>query len=311
MTGSGKYIFILVGLIGISMALALTKGGQRTSSFDRDLFQVSDTAAIERIQIEQVDESIVVLKTDKGWTVRDSLKADESLVQVLGAILSQVQVVRPVSQINLEDIRKDMMEKGSKVEIGMAGQTRKFYTGGNTSKSQAYFADETLEDIYIVGIPGYNNYLSGIFELSANQWRDRVLFDSDFRTLKLWRINYLADEKTDLELYFEGREIKVRGIVDADSATVNNYVSDLSGFQVNDYLDAGQFPRYDSLLSVQHLAILEIKDIDANKNHQLKLYPKIAGERFYMLESAKNDRIVIDEKRIEKLLKEPQSFATK
>ncbi|UXP32523.1 DUF4340 domain-containing protein [Reichenbachiella agarivorans] len=309
MTKIQKLIGTLVVLVAFSLSLWIWDGKGVQGSFDRSIFVIEDTAAISAIHIQSKVQDISVQRDGQRWTLNDSMAIDPSLIQISESVLSQVSVLRPISQLNIDEVRKQLLESGQKITITMDGHDRVFYAGGNLQKTQSYFGDADLQNVYLVGIPGYSNYVSGIFELTANQWRDRLLFNSNFRSLQSLQIAYA--DGSDLEIRFKDRFFTVDQIQKIDTAVLTSYINSLEGFQLNDYLKAGEFPRYDSLLKTEPLAHLSIRDIDLDKNRELDVYPKIAGERFYLLSDRKGDMIVVDQNRIQKLLVTPDQFEYK
>lgn len=304
-----KHIAVLVGLVLVSLGLFFL-GNQKGSqaSFDTVLFQVKDTAGLKHIHVERKG-SVLDIAKGESWALDNGDKVDLSLIRVTKAIMSQVQVVRPVSKLSFDEIKNDLKTKGSKVTITTDEGDLAFIAGGNANKSVCYFADSDLSEIYVVAIPGYQNYLSGIFELTRNQWRDRLLFDSNWRSIQNLNIDYATGDQ--LEIYFDKKMLAVRGVSHLDTAAFMSYLGQYQQFLLNDYLDEGQYPRYDSLASQEPLATLTIKDLDVDLSRTLRVYPLISNEKFYLLKDEKEQMIVLDKQRVEQLLQKPKYFAVK
>ncbi|PIB36032.1 hypothetical protein BFP72_11810 [Reichenbachiella sp. 5M10] len=294
-----KLTGILALLIIVSAALFYFDGEER-DSFDRSIFAIEDTASVSSIVIQGPQGLLQVQRQRGGWQLNDTLLADPALIKVVFSIMQQVRVQRPVSQLNLERIQKSLRESGQKISVVANGETNEWYAGGDLSKSQAYFGDESLSQVYLVGIPGYNHYVSGVFELTPNQWRDRLLFDSNFRSLQELNISYADGES--LKIDFEDRFFKVNALEHIDTTQLMTYINGLEKFQLNDYLTPGDYPRYDSLAKTMPVARLILRDIDERKNRDLEVYAKIPGERFYLLTNRSGDRIVVDQERLNSLL---------
>lgn len=301
-----KLGLVLIALILVSIALFFVENKSISRSFDQDVFTIVDTASIEGIRIDKQGVDIRRTNDGKSWLLNDSLAIDPSLIDILFVIMSQVQVQRPVSTLNLEEIKRDLIDKGKKVVFNLGDKTLTLYTGGNASKTKSYFANEDLNEVFIVEIPGYNNYLSGIFELTKGQWRSRRLFNSNWRSLQVLEIDYEVGD--DLNIRFKDRFFEVEGVSQPDSTLLADYINQFENFKLNDYLEAGNHSRYDSLLSTKEIALLRIQDIDVSKNKTFKVYPIIRGENFYLLVDAQEQMIVIDQKRVERILKRPQDF---
>ncbi|WP_420580775.1 hypothetical protein [Reichenbachiella sp.] len=309
MTKIKKLSFVFVGLLVISLLLKWTGNKERIVSVDKNLFTVADTASMSGIVIQSDGQEIAIQRKNEDWLINNKYKVDPQLIYLSQRILNAVQTQRPVSKSNFESLKNELKKDGKVVTVEFSsGAEKKFYAGGNAAKTTAYFGNEDLSKIYTVAIPGYKSYLSGIFELSLNQWRDRVLFASSWRTIQELTIDYAASELNDLTISFEDKFLAVKGVSSLDTAALMNYLQPLEFFQLNDYLNAGAFPRYDSLMLVNPIAQIILKDINQENNRQLKVYPKIDGERFYLLTNQSKEMMVVDEGRMLRLLSQPNQF---
>lgn len=312
MTKIKKLSFVFVGLFVISLLLTWTGKKDRIVSVDKDLFSIADTTLMSGIVIQSESKDISIQRGSNVWQINGRYKADPQLIYLSQRILNAVQTQRPVSQSNLVAIRNELKKEGAKVKVQFStGEEKRFYAGGNAAKTTAYFGNEDLTKIYTVAIPGYNSYLSGIFELTLNQWRDRVLFASSWRTIQDLTVDYTDPSLTDLNIYFDKQFLAVKGVNSLDTAALITYLQPLAYFQLNDYLNSGSFPKYDSLLTVKPVAKLLLKDIDSDNNRELTVYPKIEGERFYLLTNQAKEMMVVDEGRMETLMAKPSDFMRK
>ena len=159
-------------------------------------------------------------------------------------------------------------------------------------------------------IPGYNNYISGIFELTENQWRDRVLFSTTWRSLQSLNIDYIESEE-DLDIFFDEKFLTVKGVNKLDTTSLMDYIGQYQYFQINDFLEKGKYKKYDSLFQTKHMAVVTINDIDTSKNRKLEVYPLMEGENFYLLTDEKEEMMVIDRKRMENILSKKAQFISK
>lgn len=306
-----KHIAVLAALICLSISLVVMDNTDSSGYSRFDRFMLTDTASVISIMVVSARDSVFVDRSSGKWIVDQSFATDPAVIRIFNAIMSQVKAMRPVSTMNHDEIKKDLLNRGQKVELVTADGNKVFYCGGDLRKTKSYFANETLEEIYIVGIPGYQNYLTGIFELTSNQWRDRTMFNSGWRTIQSLTISYKKRSGDNLGVYFEDRSLRVQGVDKLDTVGLMTYVKQFENFQLNDYLDKGQFARYDSLLDVEPKATLEIKDINSDHNALFAIYPKIPGERFNLFVSEEGQMVVIDEERTEQLLASPRDFGAK
>ncbi|UXX78309.1 DUF4340 domain-containing protein [Reichenbachiella carrageenanivorans] len=309
MTKIKKLSFVFVALLVVSLVLTWVGRKEKVVAVDKTLFAVADTTQMVSLAIASGADQIVIKREKKSWKINDQYNADPQLIYLTQRILNAVQTQRPVSQSNFESIKKELQTDGKLVTVGFEdGHTQQFYAGGNTAKTTAYFGNESLTKIYTVAIPGYKSYLSGIFELSLNQWRDRVLFASSWRTIQELEINYTSSDQENLSIRFDQQFLAVRGVSVLDTAALMNYLQPLEFFQLNDYLTPGNFPKYDSLLDEAPIATVKLQDINPSNNRQLAIYPKIAGEQFYLVMDQANEMIVVDAVRMERFLVGSSAF---
>lgn len=276
--------------------------------FRVDIFSVADTSAIQSITIQ--NEGLVKLeKTSPGqWTVNDQFKADASLQRVLLAVLNQVSVKRPVSQIQKEEITTALKE-GMRVEVGFEGNTSAFYVGGSQGRTQSYFLEEGSDQPYIVEIPGYRNYISGIFELKALHWKDRKIFNTHWRSLRSLQVDYPDNSKDNFRIYFDEAFFKIEGIAEMDTTALMNYLSPFEYFETNEFISKGFSSLYDSLIQTPALAVINIEDINQSRSQQLTLFPKLENDNYILGVNKDGEISIFDFRRVRQLLAKRDDFS--
>ena len=87
------------------------------------------------------------------------------MIEVLFATLQQAEPKRPVSPSIRDSVRQDLRQRGVRVSLFSSGVKEVgFYAGGNMKKTQAFFSHEQKDETpYVITIPGYRVYVSGIF----------------------------------------------------------------------------------------------------------------------------------------------------
>ncbi len=305
MKKSTRLAIILVGLVAFSLFIALSEKQTHKASFDTGMFAVADTAGVVAVEIKGATTNRLE-KKGNSWEINDTHVVDPNTIKVLQTILAQVSVKRPVARLNNDAIVQELRNEGHKVTLFFSdGSERQFWAGGDAAKKNAFFADD--ERAYVVAIPGYNNYISGIFELTASQWRDRLLFASTWRTLQSLTIDY-EEQKNDLTIAFEDDFLKVQGVNKLDTTALMDYVQQYAYFQINDYLPRGKYPRYEALTGKSPKATISLRDIDETKNKTLTVYPLLKGESFYLVTDQAGEMMVIDARRMENLLVKKDQF---
>lgn len=294
-------ITILFVLLVLNALLFFFGNKGRDVSFDEDLFAVTDTAGVTSVHIAGVEGEVVNLAEAKdGWQVNETYQADEGLMRVLLSILNRVQVKKPVDLIVPDDA----------VEVGVSGaDPMSLYVWGNPTKTRTFFSLKDSDEAYEVAIPGYNEYIAGIFELNTDQWRDRLIMNESWRTIQELRLDYTASEEKDFSIVFDQDFYKMEKVEQMDSSAVVDYLNQFQYFQTNEWVSSGRFPKYDSLSKTPPMATLKIESINSDRPISLDIYSRLPGDRFYLLSNQHGDLFVVDQGRVSNVLKRPEDFA--
>ncbi len=283
-------LIAFVGLLVLNLILVLTGNRKNSVSFDEDLFAIENLNGIQNLTIGE----ITLTKNGEVWLVNKQHPADPNLMQLLMSFLQKVAVKKPVS---------DVGSNAKTVEIN--GELA-FKVSSNATKTKTFFAlnDKTYE----VHIPGYNEFLGGIFELQADQWRDRMLLDASWRTIQDLNLDYAEASMDDLSIQFNENFFTVKGVARLDSNRVVDYLNQFQVFQVNEWISAGRFGRYDSLSKTNPIAELTISTISANQPIKLEIFPQLGSEQFYLVKGSNGSLMVIDEIRMNAILQGSSDF---
>jgi len=158
-----------------------------------------------------------------------------------------------------------------KVSLRTAGEIKEaFFAGGNESKNLAYFLKESATVPYIVTIPGYRVYVSGIFELAESGWRDTFVFGFNWRNFQKLETSFPARPDNDFVVEMDNGLPVLRGIQDADTTKLNNFLDDISLITVDEFRPSN--PSFDSLSKTSPIVSIKVSDI-GGREYVLQLYP--------------------------------------
>jgi hypothetical protein len=296
-------LIISLGILLVLMAATWWAGRPADSSIvGYDLLQLSDTSQISRIEMSSGGNSVVLQKTDGKWTVNDKYKVDRSIRNFLSGVLKLVRVKREVGKSQLPEVNEWLAEGKTVTVSGEQGKLAQFVAGGNPSKTESYFKLQGDAKVYQVELPGYPNYVTGIFEFTENQWRNRLLFSSDWRSIQSLAVDYADEQKQDVTIAFDKTTLKVDGMPDADTTVLENYIQQYESFFTNEFISKGQIPVYDSLMNAQPVATIRLKDIDVTKNTELQVYPGPEDQPYVLLRDEEGNYSVCDAARVRSLL---------
>ena len=161
-----RQFVLLVVLVVVTLLVFWWVQPENRIRVDQNAFQVEDLKSISKVELVSDEGSVTLLFNGTRWEVNGQSDADGNMINVLFATLQQARPRRMVARANRDSVYHQLETSGVKVLLYDAGELRKaFLAGGNASKTQAFFGDPSSKDVYVMSIPGYRVYVSGIFEL--------------------------------------------------------------------------------------------------------------------------------------------------
>ncbi len=272
-----KLTVILVLLIAASIALTFWKD-QGGPNFDSNLFALEDVNPVDRITMQGPQQQLEFKAFSQGFLINDTYTLDQNLLTVLGAVLQQIRVQRPASEINQDELWQQLQQEGTLVSVYAGEQLLKTFWAGGDQK-QSYYATPEGE-VYLVGIPGYTDYISGLFELDVQEWRSKNIFQSTWRSILSLSFQDLKDPKNDFSIDYQDPFFKIDGVQNMDSNRVVGYLQDLGLLRAISVIDTA--------LSSPPSVRISTTDVNPNRNLDLLLYELDSmfigqsEERFYL-----------------------------
>ncbi len=289
-----KYLFILLVCLTITTAVVFWLIRPQTRlDVDQQLFQLSDFKMINKIELES-DSGVVTLAFDgTRWRVNDRFDADENMIKVLFATLQQARPKRAVGKDSQDSIYRRVKEAGIKVSLFEGGELRKqFLAGGNRAKTQAYFGGLASEEIFVMTIPGYRVYVSGIFEMKENGWRDKYVFGFNWRNFKNLQANFPQSPSENFFIAMDKGYFGIPDISEADTARINTFLDHVSLLTVDQYLTEPVLR--DSLLKVKPFMQFVVTDI-GSRTYGLRLF--LAGKQSLALGIIQDSQVAVFNRR--------------
>lgn len=271
-------------LISLGVLIAITATvvflfSRDYNAVDKTIFRVTDLQAIDKVVLERDSVKTELAFDGIRWKVNGQV-ADRSLMDVLFATLQQAEPRRKISE-KLADSVKTFLEKdGVHVTLLQNGEhALDFFAGGNAAKTQAWFTKAGEDAVYLMVIPGYRVYTSGIFELEAPGWKDKYVFNFNWQNFKSLNVAFTASPADNYEVTIDNAMAKING-VQGDTTKFNNFMDAVLQLTVDQYLTDEQAKAYDSTLINGQSFDISITDI-SNKTYTLKLYPEAGKPRVF------------------------------
>ncbi|MGI9545021.1 MAG: DUF4340 domain-containing protein [Cyclobacteriaceae bacterium] len=266
---------VLIVLVAISWMLDRSSdpnlGSQQA---EKDLFAIKDPSLVNQIVLSSSEDSVILAQEAGIWQVNGRYPTDVSSLNLLLSVLQQVEVNRPIGRQLRDEWWDRLQDSGTKVSVFSNGELiTTFIAGGDPAQSISYFADLDNQAIYQVRLPGYNTYLSEIFEKPENHWRDRRVFTTSWQTLDKISADHLSDPTQSFEILLEGTTYMVPGVNQIDTAKLFNFLDGITYLQLNQYVD--------TLVGGEPKLTVEVKDIDPLKSRKLIVYPLMENSTVY------------------------------
>jgi hypothetical protein len=274
---------------------------------EEDIFHVQDLSAISRVELVADTSRISLAFNGARWRINQKSDADGNMIRVLFATLQQAKAKRPVANERKDSIYNHLADTGVKVSLYEGEALRmEFLAGGNSAKTQAFFGDPESKEVYVMMIPGYRVYVSGIFEVPENAWKDKLVFGFNWRNFRSLEASFPWDRSENFRVSMTRDHFGIEGLAEADTAKLNTFLDDVSLLTADEYITEPGL--IDSLLRITPVLHLKIADV-GNRTYELRLFDSSESGSFPGIIG--NDQVAIFEgKKIQALLK-PKSFFKK
>ena len=271
-----RSLITLVTLLLLTVIVYSISQNSHKTITDPDIFQVKDYNTIDRIVLESPADTISIGFDGTRWRINERYQADRQMVDLLFATLQQVKPRRPVAAAISDSIASRLKAAGVRVSIYTGNDLQKiFFAGGDSHKTQAYFMDPETAGVYVVGIPGYRVYASGIFELDKNEWRDKYVFAFNWRNFERMEVTFPGKPAENFAVAMHENFFGIEGISQTDTSRLNTFLDDVSLLTVAKYLNDSQIST-DSLLREKAQMHIRVKDI-GKREYSLAIYAEKRG----------------------------------
>lgn len=301
---------VLVVLTIVTIALVFLTQRDQKNAIDPTLFRVEQLDKIDHVILESSKGKTELRFKNGKWRVNGEFDADKRLIDVLFATIEQAVPKRELSTSHTDSIAKVLTQSGTVVSF-LEGEEvmKKFIAGGNSEKTLAYFR---LPEggTYVMAIPGYRVYVSGIFEADEILFRDKRIFNFNWRNFRTLESKFPEDPAADFQVSFKDRYFGIEGIEAVDTTKLNDYLDAVSLLDAREYLTAPQAASYDSLLKAPPAFTVEVKDI-ASRSYLLEVFSPGKGQTTVIGRTEKGNVVAFDRESIARLAKKRGYFVRK
>jgi hypothetical protein len=276
-----KRLLILLGVLICTTSIAwLLINADSEPVVDKQIFQVENLDEINEVKLTSSEGTVDLKFNGSRWLVNEKYTSEARMIEVLFATLKQAEPKRPVAISLRDSIAQALKMKGVRVTL-FQGQdiVKDFYAGGNELKTQAYFLDPVSNEVYVITIPGYRVYVSGIFELDETGFRDKYVFGFNWRNFRSLSAEFPGNPKENFTISLNKDFFTIEGQAKVDTAKLNAFLDRVSLLTVDQYINSTSLT--DSLDNIKPFMKISIGDI-ASRSYSLSLFlsregGKVAG----------------------------------
>ena len=241
-----------------------------TTEIDSSLFKLIEPNAIDHVIIEKEEVKTELKYSGTQWKLNNIYEADRNLVDVLFATIAQATPKRMAAKSIRDSVVNQILKTGIKISFNSGGQTQKqFYVSGDGSTVTYFMAEDKIP--YVMVIPGYKVYVGGIFEQDANAWRDKRIFNFNWRNFKELSAEFPADPKQKFSVAMTGKYFSIADGVNTDTASLNNYLDAVSLITADGFYKVGESAETDSISQSKPIMSITVKDV-ANQTYNLQIF---------------------------------------
>ena len=221
----------------------------KTSSFNTELFSVTDTLSINKFIIsDRYDNEIELRRNNNQWIANDSYLVRNDAIKTLLSTLKNIRIKNLLSN----DIEKNIEKQISTLGVGVIiynnnKKINSFIVGPSTRDHLGtYVYHFKTKKTYSTHIPGFNGFLSPRFGIQANRieinnWRNPTLINYQPNLIdSIFSYNFSNSAKS-FKLIC-GKENNIKNyqneiIKDVNFGTLNLFLNSFTNLNVEKYLN--------------------------------------------------------------------------
>lgn len=301
-----KVMSVLLAALTTMTLVVFLVGSGPSFEVEKNIFMVKDLNVIDKVTLESVNGTVELEYNGSFWTVNKVFRADPTMLKVLFATLAQNEPKRPVALFLKDSISSSLEKNGVRVKLYSGGsELKEFFAGGNQSKTKAYFKDPVSDEVYVMTIPGYRVYVSGIYELNESGFRDKKVFVFNWRNFKSLTATFPAKPNDNFTVLLQKDFFTIEGMTRVDTARLNVFGDDLAMLSAEKYVSDKKL--VDSLSMIVPLMEIAIYDI-AQRVYVLKLFSAQNNKGILGL---KDDEVIYFNPQQIRSIMRPKSFFTR
>jgi hypothetical protein len=273
----------LIGLIGIAYLVTLKPGESSVDISEGDLLVAIDSALVDKIQITNAGDEVVLEKRSDQWFVTAPVD-DAADAAAVGTALRQAADLRIKGIVSQKAEKHPIFQvdsMGTEVTLHQADQEPVTIIVGKSSSSflETYVRQYGSDDVALI-----NGSLSQTFRSAPRDWRDKAIIAVPAQSIR--KIDYAYGDTTfSVELM---DSVWMVGSSLANQSAVNNLITTLSSLTCDDFLASPPPQKIMATISLSGLQVSFAYDRSVKKYYATSS----SSDRWHVLEGWRADQVL-------------------
>jgi hypothetical protein len=251
--------------------------GEVKSPVDKTMFRIASDKT-DRVELLSAHDTVTLRVENGKWRVNEAYYADLNMMQVLFATIDRIEPKRNVGINQRDSISRLLQTEGTTVRFFENNNLQlEFQAGGNARKTEAWYQLTRDMNPYVVVIPGYRAYGSGIFELDASGWRDKRVFNFPWRNFKSLTVSVFSEPAESFTISGRQNIFGVEGMAASDTTKINDYIDAVSLLVGDAFISKESSVAYVGPGSNNPAFRIEVMDI-ASRTYSLDVYAPVKND---------------------------------
>lgn len=298
-----RLLIILLVLVAVSIALTFISGQPDNTIENPRIFAIDQNTVISDVSLGRADDRLDFNYTNQKWMVNGEFEMDIRMRDTFFGILSSLEVRRPVASSRNDSIANWLKSNGVEVKVSYLDEPVVEYTIGGDEESRITYAMDDENQCYVVRIPGYQNYIAGIFTVPELDWKSRILFNTNWLSLAGLTWDYTDPGKNDIEFTPGDPLFTIENLENIDSTRAMNYLEELIFLEADRLITADEAEQYES--NVFLTCTLNDRQLGAQV---VKFHEPVEGRSFTLIEINDDSYGLIRNQRIQGYYIEPEDL---
>ncbi|WP_338763680.1 hypothetical protein WAF17_20220 [Bernardetia sp. ABR2-2B] len=261
-------LLAVILLLAIFFTIPSQKSSSDKSIISETKFALEDTTGITKLVLgEQILSQSQI--NSSNWLMNDDFVVDEEMIASLWAIMQRIEVKKPVSESIKDEVINSFLLNGIDVQVFRNDNQIRNYKVC-THEGETYAMQQESTSPYSIYIPGYYLQIRDIFDIRPYEWQDRTLLATTPNTFRSLSVDYPQNKEESFTIDFTGKTFKIRGLAEADTNRIYEYLPYFSGVMGEQYVKNDNLQ--DSLKSLSPTAIFSLNDIRNEEPQKLEIY---------------------------------------